>query len=354
VSLKDLLDDQRAFNKLIWSPEGKSDTDRAERLRVLFTGMVEESVEFIRTYEYKTHRRSSGHLPNVAHSHSELIDMLKYWLSMADLADFPIDKIEEFYHAKSRVVQYRYQEEFLNQIDRPSVVVDIDQVLADYVTGICRWTREWGTSILKLSPSESIRFNATVLDLMSKGQFVDHKSLNISIEQWRLIKHYFRVNGGKLTLPVFLDAKPFLEWCRANGWLIILVTSRPFDQYPNLFADTITWLESNHLPFDYLWWASNKARRLEEAHVAMISQIVFAVDDILDFVEQFRSRSIKTYHLDRFAKVNDRRTLQVDSLAALMAFEGQKLRFNTPKQVIDRNDRNTAGQHYMIPPTEDV
>jgi len=77
------------------------------------------------------------------------------------------------------------------------------------------------------------------------------------------------------------------------------------DRYPNIFTDTLSWLDAMQLPFDHLWWATDKSDRLEEAHVQMRSQIVFAVDDDKKFVAQFRSKGIKTYWLDRSLPFNE-------------------------------------------------
>src|SRR6267142_480988 len=295
MSLRELFDDQRAFNSLIYT---RTD-ENLERIRSLSLGMVEETLEFLRTFEWKTHRRIKGRLLNVAHSHEELIDMFKYWLSLVDVSDFPIDEIEQLYYAKSRVVQYRYQEEWLKEIDRPSVIVDIDDVLADYISGMCAWAREWAPTILKLTPAQTMQFITRLDTIRHRHQYLSSTTVGVPSESWRRVKHDFRTRGGKRTIPVFTDARPFLDWCRQNQWIIILITSRPIDRYPNLFTDTIMWLDKADLPFDHLWWSDRKSERLEETHIVMRSQIMFAVDDDPTFVHQFASKGIKTYWLVR-------------------------------------------------------
>ena len=302
VSLQHMFEDQRAFNRLIWDArQFPGERHLIDGLRHLAIGMVEETLEFLRTYEYKTHRRSKGKLQNIAHSHEELVDQFKYWLSLVDVSEFPIERLEELYYAKSRVVQYRYQEEWLKTVDRPSVVVDIDGVLADYVSGVCSWIREWGSALLKLRPKDAVGLMLRIQEIQkSEGRrWVNADSLGISYEQWKILKHDFRTKGGKRLLPVFEDARQFLHWCRDRGWVIILVTSRPVDRYPNIFTDTISWLDKSELPFDHLWWATEKTERIEEANIVMRSQIVFAVDDDPKFVAQFRSKCVKTYWLVR-------------------------------------------------------
>lgn len=345
MSLKDLLEDQRIFNRLIWDPAKSGNV--VERIRDLTFGMIEESLEFIRTYEFKVHRRSKLRLQNVAHSHEELVDMFKYWLSLVDVTDFPIEKLDELYYAKSRVVQYRYQEEWLSKIEvgHPLVIVDIDQVLADYITGICLWAREWSSKILKLSSSETVRLQYRLTDLQMNRKWINAESVGIPYLEWQKIKHDFRTRGGKRTLPVFDDAQTFLKWCRAKGWIIILVTSRPINEYPNLFSDTLFWLEKNELPFDFVWWSAEKAERLEEANMQMRKQIVFAVDDSEKFVNQFRAKGVKAYHLDRnmppFNETDPTYDkLRVRSLHDLMSREGsRRLNFGLEEAIAEKENR---------------
>lgn len=302
MNFKAMYEDQRLFNQQLWKPPVQSQLTASasfmERMRTLSLGMVEETLEFLRTYEWKSHRKRKGKLQNVAHSHEELIDMFKYWMSMADASDFPIDRLEELYYAKSRVVQYRFQEEWFKELTGPCVVVDIDNVIADYIAGICDFAREWGQEILKLSTPLAARFVLRLDELEAQGLHVNASSLGITSAQWQVLKHEFRVRGGKRRLVVLPGARPFLGWCRERGWTILLVTSRPVDLYPNIFTDTMTWLYANSIPYDHLWWADDKADRLEEVQATVRAKILFAVDDDPKFIYQYRERGVKAYWLN--------------------------------------------------------
>jgi len=252
--------------------------------------------------------------------------MFKYWLCLADLAEFPIEKLEELYYAKSRVVQYRYQEEWLTTIDRPCVVVDIDNVLADYITGICRFARNHGPKILSLTPPLAFRFVERITALQDAGRWFNSDTVGVEYGAWEKIRHEFRTSGAKRDMPVFDGAKGFLEWCRSKGWIILLITSRPVDRYPNIFTDTLAWLYTNSLPFDQLWWADEKARQLDEyEHVALRSQVVFAVDDMPKFIAQYRSKGVKAYWLNRHATTEQMETdpTTVRSFTEIMTKEGE-------------------------------
>jgi hypothetical protein len=299
IDFKTMIEDQQAFNRLIFDNDNADVPTRTSRLKDLVLGMVEESLEFIRTFDFKVHRRQKLRLQNVAHAHEELIDMFKYWLSIADVCDFPFERLEELYWAKSRVVRYRYQEEWLSQIDKPCVIVDIDDVLADYIVGICDWAADVGPSLLGMDTVTELGFRDRLRAIKKGHHWVNNDAVGLSHMDWQKVKHDFRTRHGKVAIPTFSDTRPFLEWCRSKGWLIVLVTSRPVDQYPNIFTDTVSWLARHNLPFDYLWWTTEKSERLEEALINIREQVVFAVDDSPRYVSQFASKGIRTYWLRR-------------------------------------------------------
>jgi hypothetical protein len=336
MNFKAMYEDQKTFNQQVWDKRthgtDPSNPEVIDRIRHLALGSIEEVLEFLRTFEFKIHRRSKLRLQNVAHSHEELIDQFKYWLSLCDVSGFPMDRLEEMYYAKSRVVQYRFQEEWVKELVGPTVVVDIDQVLADYITGICNWGKEYGPSLLSLPPDGAQRLCRRLDEIEQKQMWVNAETVGVSHLEWQRVKHDFRTKGGKRHLPVFKDARPFLEWCRQKGWTIILMTSRPIVEYPNIFTDTLTWLSANKLPHDYVWWSMEKGERIEEANFDR-SQIVFAVDDSERYVKQFRAKEIPTYHLDRSIPFNDSdptfEPMRVRSLHDLMARHERRMAAET-------------------------
>lgn len=294
--LSRMLADQRAFNSLIYNRRNQAGIK--DRIKELAMGVIEETLEFLRTFDYKVHRRQKLRLRNTAHSHEELIDIFKYWLSLVDINDFPVEKLEEMYFAKSQVVRYRYQEEWLSEItdNDDIVIVDIDMVLGDYITAMCNWAIEHTPTIWTLEMASL--FIPRLRLLRDEHRFIDAEAVGVTHMEWQKVKHHFRTNGGKRTLPVYDDAQNFLRWCRGRGWKIVLVTSRPVNQYPNIFTDTLLWLQENELPFDYLWWADQKTERIAEGAL-MFNRIKFAVDDSETFVRQFASKGVKTYWLLR-------------------------------------------------------
>jgi len=289
--LRKVWDDQRAFN-LLFRPSPTTSQEIAEQARdfVLFT--ESEMHELLRTLPWKKHRRMPFR-GNPSHLFEEGVDVFKCVLSLLQIIGIETpERLMECYWQKTAVVRQRYHEEWVNKLDGPCVVVDIDNVLCDYISGIGGW-------IWHHYPMHAER----ALKLVREDAYFSAASMEVSEETWQSIKHQFRVNGGKRTLPVFSDAKPFLDRLKAAGMRIVLLTSRPIDEYPNILTDTLLWLESNKLPFDFLWWGMDKAERIVKIP-DLKTKIQYAVDDDRRFIDQFAKAGIPSFWLRRTGGFN--------------------------------------------------
>jgi hypothetical protein len=292
LELQRVWDDQRAFN-LLFRPNPDTSEEMTSQARdfVLFTGS--EMHELLRTLPWKKHRRMPHFRGNESHLLEEGADVFKCALSLLQIIGVKDwEHLINLYWRKTAVVRQRYREEWINKLDGAAVVVDIDNVLCDYVTGLGQWLLRHTLSEDPIAPR--------VRALMATGGYINAASLGIPEERWQAMKHSFRVSGAKRTLPVFPDAKPFLERCAAVGLRIVLLTSRPVDTYQNIYTDTILWLNDNQLPFDFVWWAaSDKAERILQME-GLREKIFAAVDDEARFVDQMCAAGISTFWLHRY------------------------------------------------------
>lgn len=227
---------------------------------------------------------------NPAQLAQELIDVQKYWIMLCQLWNIGPEQLEEAYWAKSAAVRQRYAEMWIAQLDRPIVVVDLDNVLADFTRGFCLYLKQNWSSLS----------HATIDDAVAQHQWLSASTLGISLMEWAEIKHAFRVSSGFATLPPMPGAAAFLDRARAAGYAVIGLTSRPIDRYPNIYVDTVQWLWHHDMQLDHIWWGVDKADRLREAserHPGLIEKIVCAVDDDERFVRQFAELGVRTYWL---------------------------------------------------------
>lgn len=284
--IRRIWEDQRAFN-LLFRPAPRTATEQAEQARDFVLFAESEMHELLRTLPWKKHRRMPFR-GNPSHMHEEGIDVFKCVMTLLQIIgiDSP-EQLIELYDQKSAVVRQRYREEWEQKLDGNCVVVDIDNVLCDYITGIGKW-------IIHYWPM----YAEQARTLMERGAYFNAQTMQLSEETWQEIKHQFRVRGGKRYLPVFPEAKDFLDHLRSLNVRIVLLTSRPIDDYPNILTDTLIWLDRHELPFDFLWWGNDKAERLIKVP-DLKSKILYAVDDDRKFIEQFSKAGIPSYWLRR-------------------------------------------------------
>lgn len=252
----------------------KTYEERTAMTKEFVLHMVSELDELLRAAgAWKPHRRID--VPeNRAQVRIELTDAYKYWIAICQIWGFTPSEMDDAFWQKSMVVRQRYSEEWVQTIDRPCVIVDIDNILCDYVGGLVNWL--WENSYISEDRAQLLRRTRPILNAESVG---------IPHVEWRSIKHTFRVSGAKTTLPVMPHAVAFTHSVRQAGYMVVLLTSRPIDRYPNIYSDTLRWLQTNHIAYDFVWWAHDKAGLVLDRGV--IDHVRYVVDDDLQFIQQF-------------------------------------------------------------------
>lgn len=230
---------------------------------------------------WKPHRHQPTR-ENRAHVLIELSDIHKYVLSLYQIWGFTPEEAVQGFCEKSMVVRQRHSEEFIKTIDRPAVLVDLDGVLADYVRGFTE------SMLRPRLPREAF------LTLSSCG-WIDKQSLRpwLSEEEYDHLRHMFRVNGGFGRLPMLPGARSLMDWLHEQGYYIIILTSRPIHTYPNIYTDTLIWLDAHELHHDFIWWAQDKGSLVEDRNIRR--HVVFAIDDDEKFVYQLSNLGIPVW-----------------------------------------------------------
>lgn len=280
TSFEQIWDDQLAFNRQL-RPLPSTPEERAAQVKDFVLYTTSELFELLRVFKWKEHRAGEVR-DNARQMDDELADILKCTLSLYQICGWTPERMIQAYWLKTAVVRQRYQEEWIGEVQRPCAVVDIDNVLCDYVSGICDWL--------------GMTYSAYVAEWKQAG-YINARSLGVTEERWQDLKHEFRVSGAKRSLPAFGDAAPFLWALRRRNLQIVLLTSRPVDRYPNIYTDTLAWLQRYKLPFDYIWWATDKAEKVIES--ALRPHIRLIVDDDLKYIQQYTAFDLESYWLRR-------------------------------------------------------
>lgn len=275
--------DQADFNSNFW-PRATEDAERFRQTEKMVLYLIEECSELMKAIQYKVHRRDSNWTPNPARIRDELTDIFKYWVSLCQVWGLTPEEMMDGYWSKSMVCRQRYSEEFITHLHRPTAVVDIDNVLADYIRGFAEWAAR-----------HRPEYKEEFFKVARERGWMSAETLGIPEDVWQDMKVEFRLSGGKRTLPVMPGAHQFLRRCRESGLNVVLLTSRPIDRYPNIYEDTLVWLRSNDLTYDCVWWAHDKAEEL--LFRGMKPHVKFIVDDDLSFVTSCAIAGMKTYWL---------------------------------------------------------
>lgn len=114
---------------------------------------------------------------------------------------------------------------------------------------------------------------------------------SMSRDDYEEIKHSYRVSGVKRSLPVCPGAKEALEELRRNSMDTWVVTTRP--SWEPVFSDTKYWLKANNLPYNELFFVSNKLIFVKQN----LSKGIRAVIDDNYEVAEFISSNLGIYAL---------------------------------------------------------
>lgn len=262
---------------------GATHEERTARTKEMVLHMFSEADELLRASgAWKFHRNVSVR-ENREHVKIELIDMFKYWMIVALIQGITPEELVEAYWTKSMVVRQRYTEEWIRTTYEPSVLVDIDNVLADYIAGFLVWAHTQG--YIQTKNFDRLR--------IIRPAYLYAQTMDIDEGLYTEMKHEFRVSQQHRLLPAMPGARDFLSEIRCLGYQIILLTSRPIHRYPNLYGDTLHWLKLRDLSYDFIWWAQDKGAEAVER--LPVNSIMFAVDDEPQFVDQLNSRGIMTF-----------------------------------------------------------
>ena len=300
--------DQAEFNRL-FRPSPSTFEERSGVTKEMLLNLHSELTELLNTLKWKAHRNTHVR-ENRAHTVTEIVDIFKFWLSIAQAWDISEDEFIKAYWEKSAVCRQRHSEEWLRTSTDPTAVVDIDNTICDYIGGICTW--------LETRLPESAY--AAIAACRYTGSWVNAEALGIAEPEWQRLKHEFRTSGAKRDLPLMPYAKAFLDGLRKRGYQIVLLTSRPIDQYQNLYNDTLIWLLSNYLPFDAIWWAHDKAERLAQ-RPDVFQSVRFFVDDEYRYVESVGRRGIPCFWVNTTSEwkhLQLKGVTRVDSLEDLL------------------------------------
>lgn len=230
---------QFAFtNRVINSLEGVDlasldDAAKTKWTKEYVLSLMGELKEILDCLNWKHHRTTdSGPRIDLV---EEMIDVQKFLWGLMSIHGVSLEEFESEFDRKSDVVEQRWRQEH----DLPRILqatnvalVDIDGVLADYPAYFIDWA-------CREHPG------------MDKAAINKDKNPVL----WERLKHEYRMAGAKRHAWVKSGAADGLNRLKTAGYSVLLLSNRPVKQYSRIVADTVEWLKSRHLPYDYIYWS---------------------------------------------------------------------------------------------------
>lgn len=163
------------------------------------------------------------------------------------------------------------------------VLVDIDNVIADYGGDFLRWATNG-----QLSPAPSDLTSLHLNDI-----------LQLEEEDYDRLKDEWRSEGHKRDMTMLPGAHGALR--RLSEWYDVqLVSSRPVDRYARIDEDTVYWLKRNGL-YEYvdgILYAYDKFEAVQAQYEGRRVAAIFD-DDPKNLIEFAGKREYQCYIIDR-------------------------------------------------------
>lgn len=113
------------------------------------------------------------------------------------------------------------------------------------------------------------------MKLNRKIETLDEAKKVLSYRTYTDLKREYRESNYKRSLKIRKGADSFSHFLKRNGYKIVILTSRPYEEHPGLVNGTVEWLEKHHILYDELLFERNKPA----AAVSKYPDLLFGVDD---------------------------------------------------------------------------
>jgi len=273
--LEDLWRRQLAFTQLLLSTvdvplEQLTEDDRIRLTKEYIEYLHAELVEVLNNVPWKKHRYlGAADRDNLL---EELVDCQKFLWGLMMIWNINPKELGRAFDRKSDVVDQRFKQEHIlpKQVaNNKVVIVDIDDVVADWERGFETWVDQLGENF---KPEDYA------------------KHIDPGLRE--RLKNRIHSSGGMLELPLMFGSNNAIDMLQKEGYTIVWLTARPVGKHPRLIADTVAWLKKNNLPTEYIYWSDlNK-------HLFVVQKFPTAAalfDDHCDTIAHAKEFGIRAY-----------------------------------------------------------
>lgn len=273
-SIKNLLEMQKQFSDALFDAKNLSEVEKIEKHKTFCLALHDEVSQLSDAVHYKDHRDTvtSTNKQKILY---ENVDIVRYCLATLNLWEFESSDFIDAFEARDASLWDSKEKSIENWQGQPTIIVDVDDVIARFRETFFRWMNE--TFNLKLSvDAPEYYYSGMAGDLTGEEafmKFIDESMIReISVNK-RIVED--------------------LEKLRAKGYWIQLLTARPSDIVKCKY-DTYSWLKANDIPYDSIAFSYEKYRWLSDKPFFKEGKVVCAIDDSPKHAAEYASHGIPT------------------------------------------------------------
>jgi hypothetical protein len=254
LTLKKMLEQQRNFSDLFFDSSKFDDDKREEMTKSFALALHGEVTELISSINFKEHH-ANRKTPDREKILYESIDAMRYLLAIMNTWEYSDKEVEEAFLDKDVFLHLRHKSENAVWDGRPVLIVDVDDVIAEFRKCFFQWLRT--THDIDV-PDDYPEYYAST-PLKEKG-----------VNPENVFKDYISDRQMR-NLDVIHGIVNALQEARNMGFWVQLLTARP-DQNLICLYDTYRWLHENKIPFDGVAFSVEKYKWIVQSkfygHVA--------------------------------------------------------------------------------------
>jgi hypothetical protein len=271
-SLRGILSAQREFGEKL-SQFDKDDEGRLELTKTLLLSLHNEVGQLTNSINFRHH--TDDRFVNRNKMLFESVDVIRYVAAILNTWDFTSQELEAAMFLRDSQLNIRQNLQSRKWNGEPVVIVDMDDLVADFRTKFYEWLESLGVKT----------------NLRGKEYYNTDAILQAGIDPTNVFEDFIS-QGGMMQLEPVEWLKEELHALRQNGCWIQILTARP-QENPMCECATYAWLEKHGFEVDAIGFSPEKYRWLTQQEYFLKGKVLFAMDDSPKHALEYASHGVR-------------------------------------------------------------
>jgi len=271
-TLQGILSAQRSFGELL-DQFGRDDEKKLELTKTLLLSLHNEVGQLTNSINFRHH--TEDRFINRNKMLFESVDVVRYITAVLNTWDFSSEDLEAAMQLRDSQLNIRHRLLSRKWSGEPVIIVDVDDVVADFRTKFYEWLE-----------SKGVKTN-----LHGKEYYNTDAILQAGIDPTNVFEDFISA-GGMMELEPLVWLRDELNAMRKRGFWIQILTARP-QENPMCECATYAWLERHGFEVDGIGFSPEKYRWLTQQDYFLKGKVVFAMDDSPKHALEYASHGIR-------------------------------------------------------------